>query len=59
MTATKPLRTYVRLLGCAGGFTAEVSISAAGELHLVAATDEWTLRALALRADAVDRAVSA
>jgi uncharacterized GH25 family protein len=38
---------YVRLLGEAGEFTAEVQTSATGYFRFYAADGEWTLRALA------------
>jgi hypothetical protein len=55
-----PLRgAYVRLLDRSGEFTAEVPTSEAGEFRFFAAPGQWTLRTLAPKADAVDRAVVA
>lgn len=50
---------YVRLLGEAGEFTAEVQTSATGAFRFYAAEGDWTLRVLARGASAVDAAVTA
>ena len=50
---------YVRLLDRTGEFTAEVPTSASGHFRFFAGTGEWTLRALAPRAETVDQAVHA
>lgn len=50
---------YVRLLDRTGEFTAEVPTSATGQFRFFAAPGEWTLRTLAPRAEAVDKAVVA
>ncbi|MPZ62613.1 MAG: DUF1416 domain-containing protein [Propionibacteriales bacterium] len=50
---------YVRLLDATGEFTAEVPTSATGQFRFFAAPGHWTLRALAPKADPVDRAVVA
>ncbi len=50
---------YVRLLDRTGEFTAEVPTSATGQFRFFAGPGEWTLRTLAPRAEAVDRAVVA
>jgi hypothetical protein len=50
---------YVRLLDRSGEFTAEVPTSETGEFRFFAAPGRWTLRALAPKAAAVDRAVVA
>jgi hypothetical protein len=50
---------YVRLLDRTGEFTAEVPTSASGHFRFFAGEGNWTLRTLAPRADATDRAVHA
>jgi Protein of unknown function (DUF1416) len=50
---------YVRLLDRSGEFTAEVPTSATGQFRFFAGPGQWTLRTLAPRATAVDRAVFA
>src|SRR3954468_16547754 len=50
---------YVRLLDRTGEFTAEVPTSATGHFRFFAGPGEWTLRALAPRAETVDHRVSA
>ncbi|MGI8901128.1 MAG: DUF1416 domain-containing protein [Nocardioides sp.] len=50
---------YVRLLDRTGEFTAEVPTSATGHFRFFAAPGDWTLRALAPRAEVVDRQVVA
>ena len=50
---------YVRLLDRTGEFTAEVPTSASGHFRFFAADGDWTLRALAPRADTVDQCVHA
>ncbi len=50
---------YVRLLDRTGEFTAEVPTSATGHFRFFAGPGEWTLRALAPKADPVDHAVVA
>ena len=50
---------YVRLLDRTGEFTAEVPTGDAGEFRFFAAPGQWTLRALAPGAEAVDRGVDA
>ena len=50
---------YVRLLDRAGEFTAEVPTSATGHFRFFAGNGDWTLRALAPKAQPVDKAVTA
>lgn len=50
---------YVRLLDRSGEFTAEVPTSPAGEFRFFAGPGEWTVRALAPKADPVDVPVTA
>ena len=50
---------YVRLLDGSGEFTAEVPTSTTGHFRFFAAPGEWTLRTLAPKEGAVDRAVVA
>jgi len=50
---------YVRLLDRTGEFTAEVPTSATGQFRFFAAPGQWTLRALAPKAEPVDRSVQA
>jgi uncharacterized GH25 family protein len=50
---------YVRLLDRTGEFTAEVPTSASGHFRFFAGNGEWTLRALAPRAETVDQRVHA
>jgi Protein of unknown function (DUF1416) len=50
---------YVRLLDAGGEFTAEVPTSATGQFRFFAAPGRWTVRALAPKADPVDRPVVA
>src|SRR3954465_5233395 len=50
---------YVRLLDRSGEFTAEVPTSASGQFRFFAGDGEWTLRALAPRAETVDQSVHA
>jgi hypothetical protein len=50
---------YVRLLDRHGEFTAEVATGDVGQFRFFAAPGEWTVRALAPRADAVERSVTA
>src|SRR3712207_850265 len=50
---------YVRLLDRTGEFTAEVPTSATGHFRFFAGPGEWTLRALAPKAEPVDRLVVA
>ncbi len=50
---------YVRLLDQSGEFTAEVPTSATGHFRFFAGPGQWTLRTLAPKAEAVDRAVVA
>jgi uncharacterized GH25 family protein len=50
---------YVRLLDRTGEFTAEVPTSASGHFRFFAGNGEWTLRALAPRAETVDQSVHA
>lgn len=50
---------YVRLLGEAGEFTAEVQTSATGYFRFYAADGAWTLRTLSRGADPVDTQVTA
>jgi hypothetical protein len=50
---------YVRLLDRTGEFTAEVPTSASGHFRFFAGNGEWTLRALAPRAETVDQPVHA
>ena len=58
--ADEPVGTgYVRLLDGTGEFTAEVPLSASGHFRFFAGEGTWTLRALAPKADPVDRKVFA
>ncbi|MDN5894573.1 MAG: DUF1416 domain-containing protein [Nocardioides sp.] len=50
---------YVRLLDRTGEFTAEVPTSATGHFRFFTRDGEWTLRALAPKAEVVDQAVVA
>jgi uncharacterized GH25 family protein len=50
---------YVRLLDRTGEFAAEVPTSATGHFRFFAADGDWTLRALAPRAETVDHRVRA
>lgn len=50
---------YVRLLDRNGEFTAEVPLSATGHFRFFAGEGVWTLRALAPKAEPVDRKVHA
>jgi hypothetical protein len=50
---------YVRLLDRTGEFTAEVPTSATGQFRFFAAPGDWTVRALAPKAEPADRAVRA
>ena len=50
---------YVRLLDRTGEFTAEVPTSVTGHFRFFAGNGEWTLRALAPRAETVDQKVEA
>ena len=50
---------YVRLLDGGGEFTAEVPTSATGQFRFFAAPGRWTVRALAPKADPVERQVVA
>ena len=50
---------YVRLLDGGGEFTAEVPTSATGQFRFFAAPGQWTVRALAPKADPVERQVVA
>lgn len=50
---------YVRLLDRSGEFAAEVPTSATGHFRFFAADGEWTLRALAPKAETTDRKVIA
>ncbi len=50
---------YVRLLDRTGEFAAEVPTGEAGQFRFFAAPGEWTLRALAPRVPAADRAAVA
>jgi hypothetical protein len=50
---------YVRLLDGGGEFTAEVPTSATGQFRFFAAPGRWTVRALAPKAEPVDRPVVA
>ena len=56
----EPVATaYVRLLDSTGEFTAEVPTSASGHFRFFAGEGVWTLRALAPKAEPVDRRVQA
>ncbi|MGL5825340.1 MAG: DUF1416 domain-containing protein [Nocardioides sp.] len=56
----EPVETaYVRLLDRTGEFTAEVPTSPSGRFRFFASDGEWTLRALAPKADVVDQSVIA
>ena len=56
----EPVATaYVRLLDSTGEFTAEVPTSATGHFRFFAGEGVWTLRALAPKAEPVDRKVHA
>ena len=50
---------YVRLLDRTGEFTAEVPTSATGQFRFFAAPGDWTVRALAPKAQPADRTVRA
>jgi hypothetical protein len=50
---------YVRLLDGGGEFTAEVPTSATGQFRFFAAPGRWPVRALAPKADPVERQVVA
>lgn len=50
---------YVRLLDRGGEFTAEVPTGSDGGFRFFAGAGDWTVRALAPRADPVDRTVQA
>jgi hypothetical protein len=50
---------YVRLLDRTGEFTAEVPTSATGHFRFFAGDGEWTLRALAPKAETQDKRVVA
>jgi len=50
---------YVRLLDRHGEFTAEVATGDVGQFRFFAAPGEWRVRALAPRADVVERTVTA
>ena len=54
MRAGQPVRSYVRLLGDSGEFTAEVPTGDDGRFRFFAAPGSWTLRTLAPRSRAVD-----
>lgn len=54
-----PVRSYVRLLGDSGEFTAEVPTGDDGRFRFFAAPGSWTLRTLAPRTEAVDTATEA
>jgi hypothetical protein len=57
---TEPVgNAYVRLLDRNGEFTAEVPTSATGHFRFFAGPGDWTLRALAPKAEPVDRQVKA
>ena len=49
-----PVRSYVRLLGETGEFTAEVPTGDDGRFRFFAAPGAWTLRTLAPRSEPVD-----
>ncbi len=50
----QPVRSYVRLLGETGEFTAEVPTGDDGRFRFFAAPGEWTLRTLAPRTEPFD-----
>jgi hypothetical protein len=50
----EPVRSYVRLLGETGEFTAEVPTGDDGRFRFFAAPGEWTLRTLAPRSEPYD-----
>ena len=52
--AGEPVRSYVRLLGETGEFTAEVPTGDDGRFRFFAAPGAWTLRTLAPRSEPVD-----
>ena len=52
--AGEPVRSYVRLLGETGEFTAEVPTGDDGRFRFFAAPGVWTLRTLAPRSEPVD-----
>jgi hypothetical protein len=54
-----PVRSYVRLLGDTGEFTAEVPTGDDGRFRFFAAPGQWTLRTLAPRSEPVDLVASA
>jgi hypothetical protein len=55
----EPVRSYVRLLGDTGEFTAEVPTGDDGRFRFFAAPGEWTLRTLAPRSEPYDVAARA
>jgi hypothetical protein len=54
-----PVRSYVRLLGSTGEFTAELPTDDDGRFRFFAAPGEWTLRTLAPRSEPFDTTVTA
>jgi Protein of unknown function (DUF1416) len=54
-----PVRSYVRLLGSTGEFTAEVPTGDDGRFRFFAAPGEWTLRTLAPKSEPYDATVVA
>ena len=59
LRAGAPVRSYVRLLGDTGEFTAEVPTGDDGRFRFFAAPGAWTLRTLAPRSEAVDTPANA
>ena len=57
--AGEPVRSYVRLLGSTGEFTAELPTGDDGRFRFFAAPGEWTLRTLAPKSAPFDTTVTA
>ena len=57
--AGEPVRSYVRLLGTDGEFTAELPTDDGGRFRFFAAPGEWTLRTLAPKSEPFDLTVTA
>jgi hypothetical protein len=57
--AGEPVRSYVRLLGTDGEFTAELPTDDDGLFRFFAAPGEWTLRTLAPKSEPFDLTVTA
>jgi len=57
--AGTPVRSYVRLLGSTGEFTAELPTGDDGRFRFFAAPGAWTLRTLAPKSEPYDTTVTA